>query len=103
MLAKTGTAPAAVFLIAVLGVSLAAGPAAAGHSKQKAVAGGRFHRSYAGPRFYDRAATSPFAPGGNFEASHGLNQPPTQDPRDAWDGYFANPESNPIQTGSQGL
>ena len=31
-----------------------------------------------------------------------IKEGPLQDPRDAWDGYFANPDSNPNYHGSNG-
>lgn len=42
------------------------------------------------------------APGARQQDQGSLYEGPLQDPRDAWDGYFANPEFNPNYHGSNG-
>ena len=99
---RTGRAVAAGIVIALLSVAIETDAAVAGNSEQKVPAAQR-HHAYRGHRLYNHAAPSSLAPRGNAEAARSWYLPPTQDPRDAWDGYFAIPDFNPIQRGSQGL
>lgn len=100
---KIGRALVAGFVAALLGVSIGAGAATAANSRQKAAAvAGRYHHAAAGRRLYGSAA-----PRGTYHASHAWSLPaqqytlpPTQDPRDAWGGYFSNEVANPYYYGS---
>ena len=89
-------------VLVLFGVFIETGGAIAGNGDQK-LATARHRHAHSGHRLYNRAAPSSLAPRGNSEAARGWYLPPTQDPRDAWDGYFAIPDFNPIQRGSQGL
>jgi hypothetical protein len=101
----------AFFLLCPLGTAVKA-ETAAGDGKDQTASANRNHRAHAKPQLQKETAALPPGPAPAappkpiyrevFWQPFGWGAPPRQDPRDAYQGYFANPVDNPRSFGSVG-